>query len=311
MRDQISDQAVSRVYSDPETCVVLHLGARCTCDERLIFSLKRDKDLLDRLNTAVLRQKFFTATVRDFTTERLRGRLATIPEQEELFEALIGTHLVDRLVLSYESFMAAPPRVLAAGGLYVNADQKARELRNLFADNAVDFLLTIRNPASFLPALFAMVGDAQDIDTFLGKIDVFSLRWSQVIAQIQQGAPDVPITVWCNEDAPFVWGKVLRTAMGIKTPDMLDGQFDIAKEIMTEQGRTAFEAYVTAKPPKNDAQAAKVIEIFLDRFADPDQLWEEQSLPGQSAEDVAELTRLYEEDVARIAAMPGVTLLAP
>ena len=302
---------MTRVYSDPDTRIVLHLGAHCTGEDRLIFSLKRDMTLLDRQNVGVLRQKFFTDLVRDFTTQRLKGRAATLPEQEELFQRLIGTHLVDRLVLSYDSFLAGPQRVLAAGGIYVNAEQKTRELRNLFPDNRVELMLAMRNPATFLPALFAKVRDALSIEEFVGGIDPFSLRWSQVIAQIQQGAPDAPITVWCNEDTPFVWGTVLRAALGITGDEMLDGQFDIAKEILTETGRSAFETYLAAKPPTNDAQAARVTEIFLERFADPDQLVEEDSLPGHSPDDIAAMTRLYEEDVARVAQMPGVTLLAP
>lgn len=303
--------ANQRVYSDPETHVVFHLGAHCTGEDSLIFSLKRDKSLLEKYNLGVLRQKFFTDILREYTTELLRGRAADLSEQEHLFQSLIGTNLVDRLVLSYDSFLSGPQRVLAAGGLYVNADQKARELRNCVPDNPVSFMLAIRNPATFLPAMFAKVSEAQDIEDFLGAIDPFSIRWSQVIAQIREGAPDAPITVWCNEDTPFVWGKVLRSGFGIAGEEMLDGQFDIAKDIMTEQGRAAFRSYVAVKPPRSDAQAASIIELFLERFADPEQLIEDDSLPGYAPEDLTAMTRLYEEDIARIAAMPGVTLLSP
>ena len=58
-------------------------------------------------------------------------------------------------------------------------------------------------------------------------------------------------------------------------------------------------------------RAARVVEIFLNRFARPGQVEEALTPAGFSEEAVETLTERYEEDLERIARMPGVTLLTP
>ena len=236
--------AGARLYSDPKTEIVLHLGLHCTDEEKLIWSLRRDKAMLEGRNIAVPRRRFFTSILREFTTQRLKGARAGLAEQEELFQRLIGTAQIDRLVLSYDSFLGAPDRICAEGTLYPKAGRKALDLRNLFPDNRIAFLCAVKNPVTFLADLYRRVGDAGSFDDFVGQVDLSRFRWSNVIARIREATPDVPITVWANEDTPFVWGEVLRTAAGLAPDRELTGRFDVARSIMTEEGRAAFDAYV-------------------------------------------------------------------
>ena len=311
MTDAIQPDLSRRVYSDPDTEVVLHVGFICTDDEKLLWSLRRDKPLLEEKAIAVPRQKFFTGVLREFATRRLKGEPAGLADQEELFERLIGTTLVDRLVLSYDSFMSAPGRVCRDGGIYVNAADKARELRNLFPDCDVEFMCAVRNPATFLPALYRRVGPVVDFETFLGRVDLRTLRWSDVIQRMREGVPDAPITVWANEDTPFVWNEVLRRAAGLDPGHAMTGRFEVAREIMTDAGRSAFDAYVARRPDMEEDHAMKVIELFLSKFAAPDEVEESLDLPGIPPEGIEVLTTLYEEDLDRIAAIPGVELIVP
>lgn len=299
----------ARRYSDPETEIVLHLGVHCTDEEQLIWSLRRDKAMLEGMNIAVPRRRFFTSILREFTTQRLKGARAGLADQEELFRRLVDTAQIDRLILSYDSFLGAPDRICAEGTLYPRAGRKALDLRNLFPDNEIEFLCAVRNPVTFLADLFRKV-EGDSLDDLAGQIDLARFRWSDVIARIREATPDVPITVWANEDTPFVWGEVLCAAAGVETEHEMSGRFDIARSIMTDEGGAALDAYLAQKPPGDARQADRVIELFLDRFAPPAKVEEALTPPGFSDEAIATLTDLYEEDLERIAAMPGVRLLS-
>jgi hypothetical protein len=58
-------------------------------------------------------------------------------------------------------------------------------------------------------------------------------------------------------------------------------------------------------------QWRKIVSAFLDKFALPDRIATEVEMPGWTEATVAELTRLYEEDVYRITHMPGVDFITP
>ncbi|WP_139214926.1 hypothetical protein [Palleronia marisminoris] len=301
----------ARRYSDPDTGIVLHLGVHCTDDEKLIWSLRRDKGMLEGMNIAVPRRRFFTSILREFTTQRLKGARAGLADQEELFRRLIGTTRVERLVLSYDSFLGAPDRICADGTLYPQAGRKALDLHNLFPDNRIEFLCAVKNPVTFLADLYRRVDDGGSFDDFAERIDMSRFRWSDMIARIRDATPDVPITVWANEDTPLVWGDVLRAAAGVAPDHAMTGRFDVARSILTDEGCAAFDAYVAQMPPRDDRQAARVLEIFLDRTARPAEIEEPLTPSGLSDAAIDTLTRRYEEDLGRIASMPGVTFLAP
>ena len=310
-QSELTAATARRLYSDPDIEIVLHLGVHCTDDEKLIWSLRRDKDMLEGMKIAVPRRRFFTSILREFTTQRLKGQPADLDQQEELFHRLIDTAQIDRLILSYDSFLGAPDRVCRDNTLYPQAGRKALDLRNLFPDNRIEFLCAVKNPLTFVADLSRRLDGAEGFETLAGRVDLARFRWSDVIAKMRDATPGVPITVWANEDTPLVWGDVLRAAAGMEPGHEMSGRFDIARAIMTEEGCAAFDAYIAQKPPADDMRAARVVEIFLNRFARPGQVEEALTPAGFSEEAVETLTERYEEDLERIARMPGVTLLTP
>ena len=80
---------------------------------------------------------------------------------------------------------------------------------------------------------------------------------------------------------------------------------------MSGEGMTRMQTYVASHPPQSPAQRRKIVSAFLDKFALPDRVDQDIIMPGWTAETVEELTELYDEDVARIAAMPNVRLIRP
>ena len=124
-------------------------------------------------------------------------------------------------------------------------------------------------------------------------------------------APGLRLTLWCDEDTPFVWPEVVRAVAGLGPEDALDTDYDVLGEILNEDGLAKLKAYFDAKPPTTIEERRRMISAFLDKFADPAALEVELPLPGWTDDLVAEITDAYLRDCAAIARFPGVTFITP
>ena len=121
----------------------------------------------------------------------------------------------------------------------------------------------------------------------------------------------MPITVWCNEDAPLVWAQVVREMAGLEHGEPVVGGYDLLCDIMSEDGASRFAKYIEVKSDLSEIQIRRVMTAFLEKFAVDEAVDEVIDLPGWSAELVSELTEIYDEDVFDIERIPGVQLISP
>ncbi|MBE0552720.1 MAG: hypothetical protein IH625_03420 [Rhodobacteraceae bacterium] len=288
--------------------IVYHLGAHFTDEDRLLKCLSRNRDLLAQHDIAVPPSKRYRTLLRE-TAIRLKGATATVDEQALILEQIMEEERADRLILSWESFMSLPNWVLM-GKLYPAAGERTRAFTQIFPQIEAEFHLALRNPATFLPLLYDRLKPA-DYGSFLNGADPFDLRWSDVVEQILDANPDAPLTVWCDEDTPLVWPEVLRAVSGLPEDIALEGEEDLLASLMSGEGMARMRTYIEGHPPQNPMQRRRIVSAFLDKFALPERIDLEVEMPGWTDDTVADLTRAYEEDVARIAQMPEVTFIAP
>lgn len=288
--------------------IVYHLGAHFTDEDRLLKCLSRNRDLLAQHDIAVPSSKRYRTLLRE-TAIRLKGATATVDEQALILEQIMEEERADRLILSWESFMSLPNWVLM-GKLYPAAGERTRAFTQIFPQIEAEFHLALRNPATFLPLLYDRLKPA-DYGSFLNGADPFDLRWSDVVEQILDANPDAPLTVWCDEDTPLVWPEVLRAVSGLPEDIALEGEEDLLASLMSGEGMGRMRTYIEGHPPQNAMQRRRIVSAFLDKFALPERIDLEVEMPGWTDDTVADLTRAYEEDVARIAQMPEVTFIAP
>ena len=168
----------------------------------------------------------------------------------------------------------------------------------------------MRNPATFLPALLKATPHEQ-INQLLQGLDPMQIRWSDLIGRITQAVPDVPVTVWCDEDSPLIWGEVIRELAGVEPTHPIAGAYSRMADITSQEGMTRFRAYLAEKPKLTEIQIRRVMVAFLDKYADPSKVEHQFDLPEWDTHLVQDLTELYEEDLFDIARMPGVSLIAP
>mgnify|MGYP003670590229 CR=1 FL=1 len=126
---------------------------------------------------------------------------------------------------------------------------------------------------------------------------------------LRAACPDVPLTIWCNEDLPLIWPDVLRIISGVEAE--MTGEDAILRQIMTPGGFTRLKGYLRDNPAKGLPTWRKVVTAFLGKYADEAAVAPDIDLPGWTDETIAGLSDLYEADIARLKAMGDVTFIAP
>lgn len=290
--------------------VILHAGAHATDEGRLLRGLLRNADDLAARAVAVpgpsRYRKLLSASLHAL------GHGEPAPEARDiLLEEILDDDpdSFGRVVLSHEHLFCVPKIALGAGRLYPKAEARMGNLARLFPDDRLELFLGLRNPATWLPAVYAETPHREFAD-FLNGCDPVALRWSELIDRIQAVLPELPITLWCNEDSPLIWGEIQRAMGGLPSGAKITGAFDLLAKIMSEEGMKRFRAYLRQQPDLPEPQKRRVMQAFLAKYALAEAVEEELDIPGWTETYVAQLTELYEADVAQIAKRPNVTLIA-
>jgi hypothetical protein len=289
--------------------VVIHAGAHMTDEDRLIKCLTANRDLLAERGTHVPSVTRYRKLLRDMLHTAAHTGLS--PDARSVaHDAIIEDDTADRLILSNHGFFGTPRMAASGGVLYSAADVRMAAFHQIFAGDEIELCLATRNPASFLPAMFREAPQTSMAD-YLNGVAPTVIRWSELIARLKQAFPDMPITVWCNEDTPLIWGQVVREIAGLDPNTEFEGEFSLLFEIMSEAGRARFRKYMSDHPGMTEAQKRRVIVAFLDKFAEETAIEEELDVPGWTDEMINRLTDLYDEDIYEIERIPGVNLISP
>ena len=287
--------------------IVFHLGAHDTDEDRLVRCLLKNKGKLAEQGIAVPGPSRYRTLLRD-TINGLRGAPASDEAQAVILEAVMEDDAAKRLILSNEQFLCLPDKVLGGGKLYSHAGRRIASLANLFPQHGVEFHLGIRNPATFLPAVFARMPELA-YAKFVEGSDLTDLRWSDTVARIAETRPDAPLTVWCNEDTPLIWPEVVDAVARPGPDTALEGLLDLPAEIMSPDGEKWLLTYLSNHRPQTIQQRRRIVAAFLAKFSLPEKTEVELDMPGWTADLVAEMTEVYEEDVAAIKAMGNVNFI--
>ena len=288
--------------------IVYHLGAHCTDEERLLRCLLKNRAALATEGIHVPGPTRYRNLLRD-TAVALKGKIASIDTQAMVLDQIMEQDHADRLILSWDNFLSYPQWALR-GSIYPNAAERIRAFTQIFPDIEAEFHLSIRNPATFLPDLFARQ-KAKPIEDFMEGVEPLRLRWSTMIAQIRALNPDVPLTIWCDEDTPLIWPDVLQAVSGHGPDIVLEDQDGLLATLMSPDGFARLNAYMADHPPATAHRRKQIVAAFLDKFADRTKVEIDLEMPGWTDALVAEMTAIYEADVDQIQRFAGLTFIAP
>ena len=289
--------------------IIFHTGAHCTDDDLLLRCLLRNKEEFSARGIAVPGPGKYRSLLKDAFAAMDKAEPAS-DARDVLIDAILDDEVADRLIMSNEHFFGSQRFAIEGNILYPLAGQRLGQLRALFPFDQIEVFMAIRNPAGFLPLVLAKAAPKR-VREVLEATDPRTLRWSQTLSRIRDAVPDIPLTVWCNEDTPLIWGQILREIAGIEHGQTIAGGFDILYEIMSREGIRRLRGYLGQHPDMTEMQRRRVIAAFLDKYAIEEAVEDELDLPGWTHELVEEMSELYDEDAFRIQRIPGVQMIAP
>ncbi|KIN72040.1 hypothetical protein [Sulfitobacter guttiformis] len=289
--------------------LVLHVGVHFTEEDRMMKCLLRNADDFAAQGTVVPGHGKYRAILRDTL-----NAMASAPPSEVARDVLMDAFLDDsdagRVILSDANFFRTPKTAVEEGIFYPAAAERMTSMATIFAQDDIEIFMGIRNPATLLPILHSKAKKPEPA-AFWGGRDPRDILWSETIGQLRNAVPDIPITLWCNEDTPLIWAHIIRQMAGLPDDQKIIGGFDLLSSIMSAEGMTRFRAYLKDHPVMTEHQKRRAIAAFLDKYALDGEVEEELDMPGWTDEIVDEMSEIYDEDVAKIAAMPGVRVLMP
>lgn len=287
--------------------IILHAGAHFTDDDRLIRVLLKNTGALTDRKTSVPGPGRYRNLLKT-TLNAMRDSAPADTAREVLVDAILDGQDTERLILSNSHFFCAPRAALRFGLIYPAAVERLSDFQQLFPGDRIELYLALRNPATFLPAIFTQ-SPRDGLADFMDGVDPRNVLWSTTIEGIRTALPHMPITLWCNEDTPFLWTELIRDVAGLGPREKIKGGYDFLADLMSKDGMTRFRDYMQERWHLSEAQKRSVIAAFLDKFALEEAIVEELDLPGWTDELVEEMTAIYDADVADIQAMPGVRFL--
>ena len=289
--------------------VIFHAGVHCTDEDRVLKCLLRNRGEFADLGVAVPPPGRYRKLI-----SKTLPALAKMPPAPDARDILVETMLdgdeADRALLSNQNLFAWPKFAIRQGRFYPGAEDRLGQLKALFEGDRIELCFAICNPATFLPALAAKAGQP-DTQALTDGADPHDLSWAEMVARLRTAHPDVPLTIWCNEDSPLIWAEIIREMAGLNPGTKIKGGFTLLSEIMSKEGMKRFRAYLAEHPNMTEIQKRRVMVAFLDKFAREDMIEEELDLPGWTEDLVEDLTEAYDDDVFEISRMPGVNFITP
>jgi hypothetical protein len=290
--------------------VTLHIGVQ--------FSSGRDILLSARANAQLLREQgVFLPPIRkarktiDETLRRLDGMPPIPEEQTELLTSLTGPGEVRHLVLD-DDLRAGSLRDLFNGpALYNGLETRIAPTAELFSQTQFRLSLALINPAVFLDRALASGNATRTLQSFAETADPTRLSWREMVQRLRRAMPEVPLVLWCDEDAPLIWPQVMRHLFALPQGAILKARLQPLQPLLEPEGLTRLRAYLEKFPPDTHAQYERVILLFLDKYGIEDALSPRCDIPGWDSAKIAEVTARYEDDIVALAQDEGVTLILP
>jgi hypothetical protein len=289
--------------------VALHFGAPYTDENRLQLCLGKNRDRLAEVGTVIPRPSSYRKNLRP-VLHRFREGTGDDALREEFISGVVGDEIPERVVFSTDAFLGVPRISVREDQFYPGYPNRMDSFLQLFDGAEVELFFALCNPATYLQSL-SKAYPGENPAALIEYSDPMQLRWSDFIARLRELYPQLPMTVWCNEDSPLIWQDIIRALAGVDPDFELTGTFDFLEELMVPEGFKRFNDYLSARPSLTPEQQKRVVTAFLEKFAKDDLLEEDIDFPGLTEMHVDTLTELYDEDIYALEQIPNINLLMP
>lgn len=289
--------------------VVIHAGVAFTDEGRVLASLTKNASALATHEAAFFGPRRYNRVFKP-AFDRFETAPAEFLAQQNINGILPSNKGTRRAIYSSGSFAGERETALQDGQLYPFAGRRIALLEQGFRDHQVELFLGLRNPGSFVPKLLMSLPEEARTNA-LRDTDLSCLSWIGMIEDIRDLAPSVQITLWGNEDTPFIWGDIIRALAGLDENTMLEDEHDLLLSLLDETGQKEVLALTSRDAAQSRASLHENMARIFDNHAQQEEIEEELDLPGWSTEIVDAFSELYEQDLERLSTIPGVRVLKP
>lgn len=289
--------------------VVFHCGVHGTDLYRMVKTLMQNRDWLLANDIEPLTPNKHREVFGD-ALSALNGGPATHEMEQVMLDAILDSDNPKRVICSTPTFLGKAERAISSEGLYASAGEKFAALANLFPSAETEFFLALKNPATLIPFVMSQESSGSYADVMAGMAPQ-SLRWAPAIRRIQAAIPNNRLVVWCHEDTSLIWPEVVRRIATMPSDVPLKAGLQVLGDILRPEGLQLIRDEMAKQERLTVDNRRAIFALALAQHALPDQMEIEVNLPGWTQDLVDEITDLYDEDVAQIAALPGIEFITP
>jgi hypothetical protein len=273
----------------------IFFGAHRTRQDHLRQQLEHNRDLLADHGTLVPASGVAEAAMWQ-AIKALRKGTADDHTAQNLFDQLSEGKACERVLVIRPSISGSPLRPSKDGKYYPRGGSTIAQLVGLIGEDRIKLYFASRNPASFLPSCYqaALLSDRKlTFEDFGSQSNPFDLRWSEYLHRVQGDDASMPLTVWSNEDYPYIWRTIAQAFSGVSNKeDLQDSQFPVDHG-MSLKGAILMHTYLQQHMTSAPDQLSKINAKFEQKFPPADG----EAIAGVwPAELVMALTDAYDDD---------------
>lgn len=207
--------------------IILHAGANKTAEDHLLFSLRRNLNPHHQNKIALPLSKNYRRPLR----QRKMQSNHTAPDADArdiLLDVFLHGELEEcrTLYMGIPGFFGAPKETIQNNTLYPQAISNLVRFVELFPEDQTHLFVALRNPATFILAMMAEA-KTDNLNFIMNKSDPRALRWSDLFKSIRERFPALPMTIWCTDDTPFIWGQLMRLVGGFSPSTPMVGSYSL------------------------------------------------------------------------------------
>ncbi|WP_170572723.1 hypothetical protein [Ruegeria atlantica] len=289
--------------------VAIHAGVAFTDEGRVLNSLKKNSDILAANGASFFGPRRFKTSFKPVLDE-LKSEDAETAARQYLRDILPTGPRARRTIFTSQDFAAEPAFALQEGLLYPLAGRRMAMLEQIYHEHEIELFIGLRSPGSFIPKLLMALPE-QTRTEIMQTTDLSCLSWIGMVEDIRELAPGIQITLWSNEDTPFIWGDIIRALAGLEEDTALVDEHDLLLSLLDDAGRNKLQELTNSHAPQAKDRIKDDIARIFEDHARPEKIEEELELPGWNTEIVDAFSELYEQDLDRLGEIPGVRVLTP
>lgn len=290
--------------------VYLHIGVQFTRAGRLLKAVRLNEKVYRRNKVIAPSVAAYRPKI-DQMMDTLDGLPPTPEETRHFLAELSEDRSANAIVLVDERLCGELNRAFEETMLYPAMGKRLARVAELFAAADLKLSMAITNPVNFVGHAMQKKKARGVAEWFARNVPPADVSWVPAIDRLQEALPDVPLTIWCEEDTPFIWRRLLRRFGELSEDADLRAPHMALADFLNSEGAKRFVTYARKFPPKDDVTLERIALAFLDKYEIIETVGPAGGIDGWDETATATITAGYEDDIEVLSKRDGITFVRP